>query len=339
MKKYPATIKDIAKALNVSPSTVSRALQDSHQISERTKKAVREMARKLNYQPNKLARSLLKRKTYSVGIVVPEASYYLNASAIQGIEEVLIPAGYSLMLCQTHERYEQEVLHCNSLVSQRMDGIIISIAGQTRDFAHFEEIQRKGIPLVLFDRCLSYPHGAKVVIDNPQAAFKAVTHLIRTGCQRIAFLLGPPELPIGEARRKGYEQALRKAGLPYDPSLVVHCRFGTNMGYDAAKRVLSFSPRPDAIFAINDRFSIGALAAIQDLGLNIPEDISLIGFNDEPYAALMRPGLTTIAQPAHDMGAHAARLLLKQMEKEGGHEETILLDTQLIERDSTRSIS
>lgn len=336
MSQQPVTLKDLAKALNVSPSTVSRALKDSHEISDETKQAVWRLAQKLNYQPNLIAQRLLSRRSYTVGVIVPEISYYFNSEAIRGIEDVLLQEGYNLTICQTHESYDREVQHCENLLANRVDGIISSISGETQQLTHFRRIRELGIPLVLFDRGFNVPHVSKVMIDNEAAAATGVAHLIATGCRRIAFLMGPANLPIANARKRGYLRALAAAGLPADPARIAHCAFSTDMGLAAALQLLQLSPRPDALFAINDRIGVGVLAAARQLGLHVPDDLSVLGFNDEPYSALLSPGLTTILQPAYQMGQEAARMFLRQLEQPDAPPETRILPTKLVLRESTR---
>ena len=336
MSRQPVTLKDLAKALGVSPSTVSRALKDSHEISDATKQAVWRLAQKLDYQPNLIAQRLLSRRSYTVGVIVPEISYFFNSEAIRGIEDILLKAGYNLTICQTHESYSREVQHCENLLANRVDGIISSISGETQQLAHFHRIREQGIPLVLFDRGFNVPNVSKVMIDNEEAAATGVAHLIGTGCRRIAFLMGPANLPIANARKRGYLRALEAAAIPFDPALTCHCQFSGDMGLAAAMRLLRLSPRPDAIFAINDRIALGVLAAARKLGLRVPEDLSVLGFNDEPYSALLSPSLSTILQPAYPMGQEAARMFLRQLEDPAAPPEVRILQTRLVVRESTR---
>ncbi|MEM7657223.1 MAG: LacI family DNA-binding transcriptional regulator, partial [Bacteroidota bacterium] len=333
--KKTVTIKDLAQELNVSPSTVSRALQDSHQISPATKLAVQQLAKDWNYRPNRLAQRLITRQSRSIGIVVPEISYYFNSEVIRGIEEVLVEKGFQLQISQTHESWKQEALHCENLLANQVAGIIASVSGEAKDLTHWYNIQAEGTPLVLFDRGFNIPKIPKVMIDNEAAAEAGIRHLIEIGRRRIAFLMGPAKMPICHARRKGYLRALQAAGLSTDPDLIQHTDFSVDMGFGAAQTLLRLRPRPDAIFTINDRIGIGALAAIRHSGLRVPEEVAVLGFNDEPYAALISPGLTTVAQPAYKMGQVAAHMLLQQMEDPATATSFKILPTQLIVRGST----
>ncbi|WP_020528132.1 LacI family DNA-binding transcriptional regulator [Flexithrix dorotheae] len=335
MKPKRVTIKDLAKALNVSPSTISRALQDSYQIGEETKKAVWELAKKWNYKPNLVAKRLIKQKSFTVGVIVPEVSYYFNATLIMGLEDILLKEGFNLIICQTHESYEREILHFEYLMANQVDGIISSISGETQQMSHLHNILEGGTPLVLFDRGFNVPNISKVMIDNVEAGRVAVSYLIETGCKRIAYLQGPESLPIGNARKKGYIKALAEAGIPFDEKLVSHCKFGSDMGYSNAKKMLGMKEPPDAFFCINDRIGMGTLAAIREKGLSIPDDVAVIGFNDEPYAKLLNPRLTTIEQPAFKMGQEAAKMFLYQLKTDEPEIQTKILPTKLIIREST----
>lgn len=335
MPSNRTTIKDMAAMLNVSPSTVSRALKDSHQIGSATKQAVWALAKKMNYKPNLIAKRLLTKKSHIIGVVVPDVSYYFNSEAIRGIEDILLKQGFNLMMCQTHESYELEVRHCEYLLANQVDGLIASVSGETQEFAHFRSIQKAGVPIVLFDRGFSIPNISKIMIDNTAAAKQGVKHLLDIGCRRIAYLMGPANMPLTHARKRGYKKALEEAGITFDPDLLKHCQFSTDMGLSNTMDLLKLVPRPDAIFAINDRIGIGVLAAIDRLGLRVPEDIAVLGFNNEPYSALLKPGLSTILQPAYKMGQEAAKMLLNQFQDQHLSSQTKILRTKLIIRAST----
>ncbi len=337
LRQNPITLKDLAEALKVSPSTISRALRDSPQISQNTKKAVWELAAKWKYQPNLVAKRLLTKRSNMVGVIVPEISYYFNSEAIKGIEDILLKEGFNLSICQTHESYDREVAHCENLMANQVDGIISSISGEARAWNHFKHIQEKGTPLVLFDRGFNVPNISKVMIDNEAAARHGVQHLLERGCRRIAFLMGPENMPIAHARKKGYLSALKTAGIAFDPHLTRHCTFSTDMGFSNALELLQLN-RPDAIFTINDRIGIGALAAVRQSGLRVPEDVAVLGFNDEPYAALISPGLSTISQPAYKMGQEAARMLLYQLAHPLADPQFKILRTKLVIRGSTEKV-
>lgn len=336
MKPNRVTIVDIARTLKVSPSTVSRALQDSHEIGDATKLAVKELARQLNYRPNLVARRLTKQRSMTVGVVMPEISYYFNSQALRGIEDVLQEKGFNLLICQTHESYQREVFHFENLLANQADGIISSVSGEPERVDHYYKAQQQGVPVVLFDRGCNVPGVSKVMIDNVEAGRMATEHLIAAGCRRIAFLQGPEGLSLTHARKRGYVEALQAAGLPFDPQLVKAFSFGSDMGHSQALSLLQGPRPPDGFFAINDRIAIGVYAALRDQGLRVPEDVAVIGFNDEPYAAFLHPTLTSVAQPAFKMGQEAARMFLRRLEHPNGGIENKVFGTRLEVRDSTR---
>lgn len=216
MKSRQITLKDIAKMLNVSTSTVSRALKDSHEIGAETKKQIIDLATSLDYIPNPLALGLLKNRSFTVGVLVPKIGYHYNSAAISGMEEVLDRHGYSVMICQSNESHDQEVVHVKNLVASRVDGIIASLAQSAGDYDHFMYAQKKGVPVVFFDRVPDYEKASKVIIDNEKGAITAVNHLIERGKKRIAYIAGPKNLRISAIRYRGYEKALKNHNLPID---------------------------------------------------------------------------------------------------------------------------
>jgi len=330
-------LKDIARALGLSIPTVSRALRDSHEISADTKKAVIELAKALNYSPNPMAVGLRNRKTFNVGVIIPSLWYYYNSAAVSGMEEVLEAYGYSVMICQTNESYEREVIQVSNLINSRVDGILASISQSTQDHQHFLKAQQEGIPVIFFDRVPDYLGASRIVIDNKAAARKAIRHLFERGRRRIAFIAGPEKLRISQTRYEGYLEAHKAHGIEADPSLVINCNFTKNMGYQATREFLKRHRNVDGLFAINDRTCIGAMAALAEAGIKIPDDVAVVGFNDEPTVQYLSPPLTTIRQPAFEMGKAAAGRFLE--ERDLNHETftpaTVVLDTQLIVRGST----
>jgi DNA-binding LacI/PurR family transcriptional regulator len=311
MKRTQVTITDIARALNVSASTVSRALHDHPSISDETKKSVRQLASDLNYQPNLLALSLLNKKTYTIGIIVPEITSYFFATVINGVRDMVASLGYNLMISQSNESVEEENKLINSLSHVRADGFLISPSSQTLNGEHFNKLIANGIPLVVFDRDVIGFEGDKVLVDDYDGAFQAVQYLIKTGCKRIAHIAGPSSLSISEHRMKGYRDSLTKNGMEVrDDLIVASTGFGPEHGGDAVKALLALKELPDAIFAVNDGVAIGAMSVIKQAGLKIPEDISIIGFDDEPYSSYFTPSLSSVWQPVYDMGMLSAKILL-----------------------------
>jgi LacI family transcriptional regulator len=332
------TIKDIAAKLGISPSTVSRALKDHPDISEATKKAVKELAEQWDYQPNSIALSLRSRKSNIIGVIVPQIVHNFFSTIISGIEDVAYKAGYNVMVCQTNERYEREVADINALVSSRAEGLLVSFSKETRDFDHLEKLQKKGIPLVFFDRICEEMDTSSVIVDDYGGAFRATEHLIEQGCTRIAHLAGPKHLMLSQNRMEGYMEALEKHGLPFREDYVVVCDGMTpDKGIEMTLHLLDLPEPPDGIFANNDMAGLGAIKATKSRGLRIPEDVAIVGYSDWMLTAMSEPSLSMIAQPGYEMGRVAAEILLRQIhtEPEARDYESRILETELIVRQSS----
>jgi LacI family transcriptional regulator len=342
MKRTQATIIDIARELKISASTVSRALHDHPSISDETKKAVTQLAARLNYQPNLLALSLLNKKTNSIGIIVPEITSYFFATVINGVQDMVASAGYNLMISQSNESFQEEIKIINALSFVRVDGFLVSPSSETTSVEHFNKLQQNSVPLVIFDRDCAGFEGDKVLVDDYDGALQAVEYLVRTGCRRIAHIAGPPRLSIAEHRRNGYLDALRQNNIAIDEELIVRTKgFSPEHGMEAVRSLLQRTPLPDAIFAVNDGVAIGAMAVIKESGLRIPEDISIVGFDDEPYSSYFTPSLTSVWQPVYDMGMLSAKILLDRFSSEGTardfrHE---ILKPELMIRASSRKLT
>jgi LacI family transcriptional regulator len=344
MKSHQVTIVDIARELNIAPSTVSRALKGNPRISPETRRAVIELATKSNYQPNSVALSLVKSKTNTIGIIIPEIAHHFFSSAISGIEDIAYAAGYNVMICQSNESFEREVVNTQALISSRVDGLIVSMAKSTQNFDHFEKLNQKGIPLIFFDRVCDALATSRVLVDDYEGAYTTVEHLISVGCRRIAHLAGPPNLLISQNRLRGYRDALIHNQLPFEEDMIIHCDTTLQNGIEAAKTLLQFSTSvpgkqlPDGIFTVSDMVGIGAMLAIKDMGLRIPDDIAVAGFANDRYSSFFEPSLTAVEQPAFEMGQTAARLFLKQMATPPDEfvPETSILKTRLIIRNSSR---
>lgn len=308
-----ATLKDIAEKLGLSISTVSRALNDHPDVNLKTKEAVLALAGEMDYEPNLLALSLLNKRSNLIGVIIPKLSYHLYAMAISGIEEEVEKEGFHLMICQTNESYQKEVELLKELNAIRPAGYLISLASHTDDFSHLQQLQRKEVPLVLFNRDCKEIKAPKVTIDNQRAAYLAVQHLYEQGMRKIAFLAGPKNVQISNRRIDGYSNALEDLNLTYYEQYVRHADFTRQEAANQTSVLLSLPDRPDAIIAFSDQMAISAVLEIKKAGLNIPSDIAIMGFNNEPGDALMEPSLTSIDQPAFEMGQKAARALLAQI--------------------------
>ena len=311
----PATIKDIARRLNVSISTVSRAMRNAPDVSPDTREAILALSEELNYQPNKLALSLKQRQTHNIGVIVPNLDYVMS-TMVRGIDEVALEAGYTVMVCQSNESFGREMVNTRRLLDSLVDGFIISVSSETKVFDHFKKIREKNIPMVWFDRVCTQVPAPSVRIDNTDGGFQATEHLLVQGYKRIALLAGPKNLGISNSRMEGYVAALKKYKLKPDPALVVHCEFNQQYAFLATKELLSLKKRPDAIFAISDRMAIGAMLAIKEKGLKMPQDIGLVGFNNDPVVSLVTPGISSVDQPAFELGKIAGKLFIERLHNE-----------------------
>jgi len=329
------TIKDIANELGISISTVSRALRGQPDVNPQTRKAVVDLSQRLDYQPNTAALSLLKRQTFTIGVLVPNFDYFFS-TAIKGMDEAALQAGYTVMVCQSNESYGKELINTKRLFESRVDGFLISISSDTKIFDHFKRIRDKGIPIVFFDRDVPELQAPKVLLNNFDGGYLATHHLIENGYTRIAFLGGPEKMSISNQRFEGYKQALKEAGIKFNPKLVKHGDFNQDYAYLNTEELLRAKQKPDALFAMSDRLAIGAMQCIRKFKLSMPDDIGLIGFNNEPVTNLVSPSISTIDQPAFEMGKTAARFFI-EMINNGGEttSNNLLLKPKLIVRQST----
>lgn len=331
------TIKDLARELGVSPSTVSRALRDHPDISQGTKRRVAEAAELHNYHPNQLAQSLQKQRSNTIGVIVPEIRHDFFSTVISGIEEVAYEHGYTIMVCQSNETLAREILNTQALVANRVAGLLIAISSETTSYEHLSGVLRHGVPLVQFDRVVEELETSKVVVDDYRAAYGAVTHLIESGYRRIGHLAGQDGIALNRRRYEGYRDALRDGGLRYEKKFHFHGGYRESDGLVGANRYLALDELPDAILAINDPVAVGIFSRFREVGVRIPDDVALVGFSDTPAAALIDPPLTTVYQPAFEMGQTAVSLLMKQFNSEDDMfvPETVVLDTKLLIRGSS----
>ncbi|MBE0652939.1 MAG: LacI family DNA-binding transcriptional regulator [Bacteroidales bacterium] len=337
MKSHNVTIKDVARELGVSPSTVSRALKDHPDISPETKRQVRELVEKLKYKPNAVALSLRNRKTNIIGVIVPQMVHHFFSSVISGIEEAAMASGYNVMIFQSNEDYDREVLNVQSLLSSRVDGALVSISKTSRKFAHFRELMDNDVPLVLFDRVCDDLETDKVIVDDFNGAFNAVEHLIKTGCRRIAHFSAPQHLLIGYQRQRGYITALEKNGIKVDDALIVKCDTFEE-ALEITPKIMALPDPPDAIFAVNDMTATGILRVLKKMNLRIPEDVSIAGFTDGLVSTVTDPPLTTVSQHGFELGKKAAEILLDRIRSgvELKNPVTEVIPTELVVRESTR---
>lgn len=338
-KESNITIHDIAKALNISGSTVSRALNNNSRISDKTKKAVNDMAKKLGYQPNALASNLRTSCTKTIGVIIPRINRHFFSSAITGIEEYAREKGYNVIICQSNDAEEREADCIQTLFASRVDGVISSVAINTINHEHYKTFTDRNIPLVFFDRIVDELETCKVVVDDFKGGFLAAEHLISKGCKRIAHISGPQHLNIYINRLQGYLKAMRKHNINTDENLIVESPLTREDGLACAKKLLESPNPPDAIFAANDTTALSIILYAKEKGIKIPEELAIVGFSNEPFSEYLSPSLTTVEQSGFNVGIKATELLLDIIvNKTGNKQETIVLPVNLIERESSNKI-
>lgn len=313
MKQRRISLKDLAKELNVSIATVSRALRGSHEVGEEMTRKVKELAQKLNYRPNPFAQSLRKEAPRIIGVIVPNLVTHYYASVLDGIEEHATLNGYSVISANSHENHEIEKKAIDNFISMHVEGIIACLAQDTVDYSHFEEIHKMGLPLVFFARTCLADKFSQVVANGDEAAYEATQHLIKSGSKRIAFIGGPNHLDMVRRRKHGYLEALKEAKIPIDRSLVACDKIDFNVAREKTINLLNGENRPDAILAFNDIITYAAFDAIKSVGLRIPDDVAIIGFTDGDSAAFVTPRLSAIMDQAHVQGMKACELLLRNI--------------------------
>lgn len=333
------TLKDIAKTLNTSITTVSRALKGHPSISEKMRQRVHELAKELDYQPNPIALNLLKSRSYTIGVIVPEIVHNFYAMVLEGVEDTAVEAGYNVMFCVSKESQKREENVINMLLRSRMDGLLIAPSKETNNDSHLKSIIKKGIPLVFFDRYCEDIAASRVVVDDIRGAYNAVKFLVGTGCRNIAHIAGPKGLSNSFKRLTGYKEALSEAGLKVRDELIVHSDLTKQNIIECVTKLLALKRRPDAIFAYNSYIAFEGMQVVKERGLKIPKDISFIGFANEPIISYTEPQLTTVLQPAYEMGRAATKMLLDQINGEPADfsPETVMFETTLVIRGSSRN--
>lgn len=333
----PVNLKSLAQALNLSIATVSRALQDSHEVSTATKERVRALAAELNYQPNAYASSLRRNLSKTIGVVIPEVNNHFFSLAINGIEEVARQHDFHVLIYLTHDDYAREVAIAQYLTGGRIDGLLMSVASGSQNFAHLHKLQENKLPIVFFDRVCEEVSTAKVTTNDYESGFRATQHLLEAGCRYVAHLLVSDNLSIGRSRMQGYAAALQAHGLPYDEDLVLSGGNDQERNAVLIQELLERRPEIDGIFASVEHLAIASYHACQRLGRRIPEQVKIIGFSNLEIAALLNPALTTITQPAYDIGREAATILLRAVtrKKPTLPGQSLVLESVLFARAST----
>jgi len=313
--KKRASITDLAQQLNISASTVSRALSGHSAISEATVRRVTNLAKELGYQPNSLASGLRKGRSNMLGVVVPHIDGNFFSQVVKGIEAAASKAGYHVLICQSNEDVMHERENVETLINAQVEGILVSLSRTTREFKHFEKVQKRDIPLVFFDRILAGYDVNAVVLDDRAGGYRATKHLLEQGYRRIAHFSGPQQLNIYKFRRQGYEDALREYGLPVEEELILIGDMKMDDGSAGMRQLLALPRPPDAVFSGSDSSAAGALQVLHERGLRVPQDVGLVGFSNELFSCLTVPQITSIDQHCELMGRSATRLLLQVMEE------------------------
>ena len=337
------TIKDVAKALGLSTSTISRALNGSYEISPETKKLVLEYAEKINYRPNPIALSLKEQKSHSIGVVVCEVANNFFSQAINGIESIAYNRGYHVIITQTHESFDRESTNVQHLLSRHVDGLLVSLSAETTDISQYKYLHEKGFPIVFFDRVAADIETHKITANNFKGSFDATESFINKGFTRIAHLTNSNNLLISQERVNGYKNALNLYGIPIKNEYLKFCDHGGMIQDEvelAIKELLSLEERPQAIFISSDRLTISCMHILKNMGLKVPEDIAVAGFTNSDVAELFDPPLTVVRQPAFQIGQIATELLIKTIESKRAIEEYTIqqMDTELIVRASSEKL-
>lgn len=331
------TIYDIAKKLNISPATVSRGLAGHPGISKKTKKKIADTVEEMGYRSNHFARNLRQKQTHTIGVMVHELNSNFITSVLAGIEKVTTEAGYDLIIAHSSESAKKEAANARNLFQKRVDGLIASLSFDTIDLDHFQPFLSKGVPVVFFDRVEQDGNRTVVVIDNARCGYMATEHLLSQGCKRIAHVTSSLNRNVYAQRYKGYRDALYDNGLPFDEKLLLVGDLSEQAGIDAANQILKMKPRPDGIFCTNDFVAAVCMRTLKEKGICIPEDIAVVGFNNDAIGHLIEPTLTTINYPGIDMGEIAARNLINHLKGVSNLQQTntVIIRSELIIRNSS----
>lgn len=335
------TIHDIAKKLNISASTVSRALNNNPLISEATRKRIKETADKMGYRPNVLAANFRTKKTNTIGVIVPLINRHFFSSVISGIEDIAYENGFAVTIAQSNDAIDKEIKIANTFFSNRVDGLILSIGMETNTFDHLKLFSERNIPLVFFDRVVKEIEAHKIVVDDFEGGYRVTKHLINNGAKRIGHIGGPLNLDIYKNRQSGFCQALKDANLEIDETIIVNTDLRRESGTEAIKKIAEKDDLPDAIFCANDTTALSSIIYLKEKGIKVPDDVAIIGFSNEPFSEVVTPSISTIKQPGFLMGQKAAELIIQQINNKSKDckFQTIVMPTDLIIRDSSKKQS
>ena len=338
LKEKEVTIYDLAKMLNISIATVSRALKNDPVVSKKTKKKIAELAEEMGYRSNNFARNLRNQRTNTIGVIVPRLNSYFMSTVIAGIESIANKEGYNLIISQSSESFEKEKASAKTMFDSRVDGILVSLAYDTEDLTHFDSFFKRHIPLIFFDRVVEDENCTNILIDNRKAAYEATKHLIKQGCKRIVHITATPKRNVYVDRLQGYKHALSDHDIAFKQDYIIIGNLSQEAGVIAAQEILKMNPLPDAVFVANDNCAVGCMLALKQAGIKIPEGIAFVGFNNDPVSKVVEPNLTTINYPGYEMGEVAARNLINHLNGKATIQSanTIILRSELVIRNSSK---
>ena len=335
------TMYDLARKLNISIATISRALKDDPVVSKKTKKKIFELAKEMGYRSNHFARNLRNQRTDTIGVIVPRLNSYFMSTVIAGMESVANNEGYNLIISQSSESAEKEETNAKTMFNNRVDGLLVSLSYDTDDISHFDQFSRKNIPVIFFDRGEQHAIFTNVLIDNRKAAYEATRHLIEEGCRKIVHITAKPKRNVYVDRLTGYKQALAENNIVFKDEYVIIGNLSLEAGMEAASVILKMDPVPDGVFVANDNCAVGCMLSLKQAGIQIPKDIAFVGFNNDPVSKVIEPNLSTINYPGYEMGEVAARNLINHLN--GTYPihstNTIVLRSELIIRASSQRTS
>src|SRR5688500_4586518 len=338
LREKEITIYDLAKRLNISIATVSRALKDVPVVSKKTKKKIAELAEEMGYRSKNFVRNLRNQRTNTISVIVPRLNSYFMSTVIAGIESIANKEGYNLIISQSSESFDKEKASAKTMFDNRVDGILVSLAYDTEDLTHFDAFFKHRIPLIFFDRVVDDDNCTNILIVNLNADYEVITHIIKQGCKRIVHITATPKRNVYVDRLQGYKHALSDNDIAFRQDYVLISNLSQEAGVIAAQEILKMDPLPDAVFVANDNCAVGCMLALKQAGIKIPEDIAFVGFNNDPVSKVIEPNLTTINYPGYEMGEVAARNLINHLNGKATIRttNTIILRSELVIRDSTK---
>jgi LacI family transcriptional regulator len=331
------TIYDIARLLNISAATVSRGLKDHPAINKATRKKIQDLARQLGYRSNMFASNLRKKRTHTIGVIVPRLSSYFMSNVIAGMEHIATTEGYNLIISQSLETLTKEIANTDTMFNSRVDGLLVSLTYETENIDHFEPFIKKGIPVIFFDRIKEHKQCMGIVIDNYKSAYEATKHLLDNGFRRIMHIGGNTICQVYAERLRGYKKALADYKILPDPKLMITKNLSEDAGVEAAEYILKLKHKPDAVFSANDASAVYCMKTLKQAGIRIPEDMGFVGFNNDPMSKVVEPNLSTVNYPGYAMGEAAATQLINHLNGQSSISSTniIILRSELIIRESS----